>query len=202
MSYNSSIPVGTDAMVQSQKQIYTNFNVMNTVWTQNHVNLTALDNQGMHNSLTFRIQTGDPSTSATQVALYTKAVGGLPNLFFRPNSSQTPIQLTYPAIQTGLQTITPPVYYPQQYTFLAGPFVVYMGVLTGVTAGSPYTLSPTSTLLYAQATSVPFYDPAFPTLQRNIPIFPSVSGSIMTLNFSNPPTGPATLTIYYFAIGQ
>ena len=191
-------------MVQSQKQIYINYNVMNTTWAQNHVNLSALENQGMHNSLTYRVQSGDPGTSATQVALYTKAVGGLPQLFFQPNSSQTPIQLTYPSILTGLQTITPPVYFAQQYSFLAGPFIVYMGTLTGVTAGAGYTLSPSSTLLYAQATSLPYDDITTPSkpIQRNIPVFPTVAGSGFTLNFTNPPTGPATLTVYYFAIGQ
>lgn len=181
-------------MTISQGQIYSNFNAMNTVWAQNHVSLTSLANQGMHNALVFREQTGsppDPTTSSTQVSLYTKAVGGIPELFFRPNSNQTPIQLTYPSIQTGLQTITPPVYYPQQYSFLAGPFVVYMGTLTGVTNGSFYALSPTSTLIYAQVSSVPINGIA--KVARSV-----ISGSGFTV-ITNP---GISLTIYYFAIGQ
>jgi hypothetical protein len=191
MSYNSNIPLGTDAMTISQGQIYSNYNAMNSVWSQNHVSLTSLANQGMHNSLTFREQTGsppDPNTSATQVSLYTKAVSGIPELFFRPNSNQTPIQLTYPSIQTGLQTITPPVYYPQQYTFMAGPFVVYGGVLNAVSSGTVVVLSPTSTLLYAQATIIGGAGK----------VIAVISGSSITFY----PQGVNPVNLYYFAVGK
>lgn len=199
MSYNSSIPLGTDAMVTSQTQCFNNFNAINTVWNQNHLSLTSLANQGMHNSMVFRVQP-DPTTSATQNGLYTKNVvySGVqvPNLFFRPNSSQTPIQLTYPSISTGIQSKNPDVYFPQQYSFSAGPFVIYGGFLTGVSNNHLVTLTPTTTLLFAIVNSVAFTTTVGTFTYNAIAV---VVGSGFTFNFFDN-FGPQNF--YYFAIGK
>lgn len=101
MSYSSSIPNASDPRAQSQGQILANFQAINSVWSVNHNNLIGTDPQGQHKVLTIRPQTVDPTTTATQVGLYVKNVSSIPELFFRPKSNATPIQLTYPTISAG-----------------------------------------------------------------------------------------------------
>lgn len=184
-------------MLQSQGQCRANFQAINAVFSENHIpmNTTGDSTQGMHSLLLFREQTIDPTTSATQIALYTKAVSNISELFFAPNSSQTPIQLTYPSISTGLQSTNPDVYLPQQYSFVAGPFVIYGGLLSNVTNGSITTLTPTSTLIYA---GLVMLSNTIGILQYGIP---QISGSGFTVQYStnanvNKPS------FYYLAIGQ
>ncbi len=146
MSYNSSIPLVTDYMVNSQTQIKSNFQTINSVFAKNHAPLNS-PIQGMHNTLTFRVQTTDPTTATDQVSLYTKTVGSDTVLFYAPSNSQTPIQLTYPSISTGLQSTDPDVYIPEQYSFLAGPFVVYLGTVTRAN-NTTVTVTPSTNLIY------------------------------------------------------
>ena len=146
-SYNPNIPVNSQLMLQSQPQIRANFQAIFAAFAENHENLNN-EFQGYHDLLLFR-EKPDPITDANQVALYTKAVNSIPNLFFMPNNAQTPIQLTYPSISTGSNNAIPPIYIVQQYTFLAGPFVVYGGTLVGVASGQTITMTPVVTsLLY------------------------------------------------------
>lgn len=145
MAYNVNIPVGTDPILQSAAQIRANFQTINQVFAENHVPLTADKSiVGMHNIVVFRNQTGgDPTTTANQIALYNKLVSTIPNLFFRPSNNQTAIQLTYPSIvNTGLT----------QYSFMAGPFIIFYGFISIPTNGQIVTLSPGSSLIYADLT--------------------------------------------------
>lgn len=201
MSFNAAIPVVTDPMLKSQLQTKTNFQAMNNVFGQNHLPFTAdAEFSGMHSVVTFREQTGDPTTSAIQTSLYTKQVGSLPQLFFRPNSNQTPIQMTNSNVKTGLQSTNPPKYLAQQYSFIAGPFTVYGGYLSGINAGASFTLSPTSTLIYAGAT---LDSDAFTVGgSTGVIAFPGaiaiISGSSITIQFQD---GINPRNVYYFAIG-
>jgi hypothetical protein len=189
MSFNAAIPVGSDPMIKSQIQTKSNFQSINAVFGQNHVPLTEdFSTSGMHSVLTFREQTIDPTTTADQIALYTKAVNSLPNLFFQPSSNQTPIQLTYPSLTTG-PTLA------QQQTFVAGPFVVYCGYLLNVSSGQVVTPTPTSTLIYVGLTTTPVRPPAVPIGVRAIGI---ISGSSFTITFSGGPVD----AVWYFAIGK
>lgn len=50
---------------------------------------------GKHNKVTLRPQTADPTLDPDDVALFGKAVGGLTELFFRPEGGAPPIQLSF-----------------------------------------------------------------------------------------------------------
>lgn len=186
MSFNAAIPIGTDPMIKSQIQTRANFQAMNAVFGQNHVPFNQ-DNSisGMHSVINFREQTVDPTTSAAQIGLYTKNVSGSPALFFAPSSSQTPIQMTYPSINTS-PTLA------QQQTFVAGPFVVYCGYLTGVNNGAAITPTPTSNLIYV-GLMVAQGNP-----RLGINAIGVISGSSFTIQFP----GPGGQTIWYLAIGK
>jgi hypothetical protein len=153
----------------------------------------------MHDALTL-VNTIDPTLSSTQVAIYNKIVSNVPKLFFMPSnpgSPQSPIQLTYSSIRTGLQTTTPVVYYPTQYSFVAGPFIVYGGIIKAPTNGQVVTLTPGTTLLYVDliATNNNFASSLVPAYA--IPT--SITGTSFTIKYQNP--GAGTIDVYYFAIG-
>lgn len=195
MSYNSNIPLGTDPILQSQAQIRANFQSINNVFSNNHFPLNGdPEFQGMHVVLTMRPQNvTDPSTDATHVAFYNKLVSTIPQLFFRPNSNQTPIQLTYQSINTSKTS-------PQQYSFVAGPFVVYGGKIHNPTNGQTVTLTPTTTLLYVGLTSA---NVVFKGANVLAAIPTSISGSSFNISYSGTAASVITsLDVYYLAIGM
>lgn len=201
MSYNQTIPVATDYMVISRPQIKANFQAINQIFAKNHVQLNADapgNSQGMHSVLSFRAAANpalDPATTADQIALYTKIISGSPALFFRPSNNQTPIQLTYPSISTGLQSTNPDVWLPRQYSFLAGPFVFYFGIVN-VLDNTVITLTPTTTLLYVGLVMVGGLGSDKPSAAAtNI----NVGGTKFTVRFSAGGINP--FDVYYIAIG-
>lgn len=196
MSYNTTIPQAASKRVISQRQIQANYTAIFNAFAKNHSALGNSDTQGQHNLLILRPQTLDPTTTATQVAAYNRLVSTIPNLFFRPNNSQTPIQMTYPSIKVGLQPSPPNTYFPDQYSFVAGPFVFYAGVIPNVGPNQLVTLLPVTTLRFVGVTV------------RNFASVGTVSNSVAATNISantfriNFQAGTATRDVYYIAIGN
>lgn len=199
MSYNQNIPVSIDYMVVSRPQIKANFQAINQVFAKNHVNLNSTDPgnlQGMHRVLIFRANANsalDPATTVDQVALYTKIIANNAVLFYRPSNNQTPIQLTYPSISTGLQSKNPDVWLQRQYTFLAGPFVFYAGLLQ-VTDGTVITLTPVTTLLYVSLTMLESLGSDKPSAAAT-----NIAANQFTVRYSA--GGITPLDVFYIAIG-
>lgn len=189
MSYNSAIPNAGDPRASSQRQLLANFQAINSVWSVNHASLNGTDIQGQHDVLTIRPQSADPVTAANQVALYGKLVSTIPNLFFRPASSGTPIQLTYGSVSAGSGDT--------QQSFIAGPFVIYMGIVRGgITSGQTITVLPSSTLIYANISTFGGTAPGTITVTA---IATNISGNTFQVFFQNGITVPI---IYYFAVGK
>jgi len=190
MSYNANIPLITDPILQSAKQIKSNFQAINSAFSNNHVGLTQ-DSEfaGMHNVMTMRPQGADPVTSIDEVALYNKLVSSIPELFFRPNSIQNPIQMTFSSIKAD-STNT-------QYSFIAGPFIVYGGFLPATPNNFVVNLTPGTTLIYVDLTAASKFS------DKDVPIMPApqnVVGNSFTVTFSSL-AGTEKLDVYYFAIG-
>lgn len=150
--------------------------------------------QGMHTVLTLRPQAMDPTTDANHVAIYNKLdASSVPELFYAPNSAQTPIQLTYPSVSTVVTQL-------QQYSFVAGPFVVYAGRVNGLTPTMNNTtviLSPTTTLIYVGLTiarqNIGSINPFIVTAT-------SVTGSQFNITFA--PFHSGSMDVYYIAVGK
>ena len=106
---------------------------------------------GKHSFVVLR-PVSDPTTSADQIAIYNKIVSGVPQIFYRPNSNQTPIQLTAGSTDTGNDGATPPIWKVRQQSFVAGPFIFYVGFLSNPTDGDVITLTPSSNLIYVSLT--------------------------------------------------
>lgn len=104
MTYNNSIPQPGDFISQSQSQILTNFSQLYSVFAQDHIEYddsTATD-RGKHKQVTLKELAIKPGTTATEIALYTKAVSGTTQLFYE-TSTGTEVQMTGPftAAQNG-----------------------------------------------------------------------------------------------------
>lgn len=192
MSYNPNIPQSTSKRAISQKQILANYQAIFNTFAENHSAL-GKETQGQHNVLILRAQSGDPATTATQTALYNKLVTSVPNLFFRPNNSQTPIQMTYPSISVSTSATS-------QYSFVAGPFIVYGGRVNGVTNGQVIgPLAPGVNLRYVGLSTERGANDLEIDINYAIPT--NIAGTSFTVRFQST-LSPAVRNITYLAIGQ
>lgn len=191
MSFDPNIPTTSDSTLQSFQQLRANFQAINNAFSENHIGLTQ--NQiyaGMHDNMIFE-PTTDPATSATQVAIYNKLVSTIPELFFRPSSSQTPIQLTYPSIKAD-STST-------QYTFMAGPFVIYGGLIKTPTQSQVVTLTPVTTLIFVDLIATNYTNiPSAKAIINPIPI--AIAANQFTIHLV-PQSTIGQYDTFYFAIG-
>lgn len=164
---------------------------MNSAFSDNHALLTQDQTiLGMHNALTLRPQAADPATTVDQTAIYNKLdANTVPELFFRPNNSQTPIQMTFPSIKAD-STAT-------QYSFVAGPFIIYGGLITNPTLNQVVTLTPGTTLIYVDLIMTGITLPGF-FVPMAVPT--NITGTSFTISFENIAHPPFNL--YYFAVGQ
>jgi hypothetical protein len=186
MSFNPGIPQSSDIPAQSQAQILTNFNQTNSVFGINHIefNNSTVANRGKHKHVSMIEQGSDPVTAANEVALYSKDVSSVSQLFLRREANGTVIQMTgqNPTIaQSGS-------------TFLPGGIVMKWG-FTGVIADN-------STVTFASAfptncwsVQLTIIDPSATTRILNVK-----TASLTTANFQVRANG--AVSAFYIAIGN
>jgi hypothetical protein len=106
MAYIPNTPIGTQIPAQMFTQFSDNFTELNTQYgsSGDHFEFTAAANNGKHKKSTYFAQAADPSTAATEAALYTKTLGALSELYMRRDSNGTIIQMTSrnPVVAAGL----------------------------------------------------------------------------------------------------
>jgi len=191
MTYTPGIPNAADLLSVSQGQIKNNFTVLNTAFSENHVGLTATG-KGKHNACVFPQRTTGPATAATEGALYTKAAGGSPNLYWRRKSSGNEIQMT---------TNHTPSAAANGFTFLPGGLLLQWGVKNAASGGgaannvtfptafsaAPYSISTTS----ARSDSA-----------NATPAFVSTTSVPTTTTFRIVNTSSNSHNVYWMAIGK
>ena len=193
MSYNADIPQANDDPSQSQGQLLSNFQTLNTFLSVNHVALNDGD-QGKHKFVQFPEQSSDPATAANEGALYAKeydvdGMGSLETtLFFRNESSGTvttfggPSSLALPG-----------------YTYLPGGILIQWNRVSASSGSNvPFPIAFGSAAFY-----VNFAPTGTSGTNR---IFTRLSGNPTATTFSpiilNSSGSGITETIYYVAIGQ
>lgn len=112
MAYKNNIPAPTDYLAQSQLDIRNNFIEVEDTWGEraagpkDHISLNEpeVEKRGMHRRLTLPEQASDPTTAASEAALYCKDDSGSSELYYRRESDGTVGQLTSGGkfIQPGL----------------------------------------------------------------------------------------------------
>lgn len=93
ISYNTNIPLATDTISQSQGQLYTNFNSINSIWNVDHYNFSSTY-AGKHSQITIPANGTLASMSGLQSGIVT-AAGSADNttsqLFFKNAQSTFPL---------------------------------------------------------------------------------------------------------------
>jgi len=127
MTYQPLIPNPGDYLAESQPEIRTNFNLLNTYFGINHVEFDAAGDNGKHIFATFIQQgvhpAGDPATIVDEVAVYAKELtyGAPPvteeTLYLRKENNGTVIQISGPD----------PIIADPGSTYLAGGIIIKWG---------------------------------------------------------------------------
>lgn len=108
MPYNINIPQPTDKLSQSQADILSNFQAINTLVSVNHGTFGAAD-EGKHKFVQLPQQGSDTTTAAAEVALYAKndTDTGNTELFFRRPSNGAVISTTAASFTANGWTMLP-----------------------------------------------------------------------------------------------
>lgn len=93
MSYQANIPQASQLISDSQADLLDNFIAIQNTFDVNHADFND-PKAGKHNFVQFPNQAGDPGTAGDEVALYTKAVATVSQLFYQAQSSATPLQVS------------------------------------------------------------------------------------------------------------
>lgn len=89
----TNTPLRGERPTDSQERIRVNFADLNTIFTENHVALTAAADLGKHTVVAMTRQAA-PGSAADEVVVYQKLSGGSSELFFQRDNVITQTQLT------------------------------------------------------------------------------------------------------------
>lgn len=150
MSYNPNIPQPTDRPSASQSQMLINFGQANSIFGHDHVpfNDGTIANRGKHTYVALVTQAADPTGanfSAGQMALYTKTISGVTQLFLR-RFGNTPIQISN----------INPVGSTNGYSYLPGGMLLQWGLATANSGATviPFTIAFSSSAYNVQITQI------------------------------------------------
>jgi len=93
MAYLNNIPTASQRLKDSQPEIKANFEAIKDLIDINHETFGSA-NEGKHKYVSMPEQVAAPSTAANEMALYTKAVAGVSELFVRRESDGDELNLT------------------------------------------------------------------------------------------------------------
>ena len=146
MAYNKNIPLSNDILSVSQGDLLANFTALNNFFEIDHVAFDAVSDNGKHIKTTFIEQSGDQSTSADEIVLYSKenpSKAGQTDLFLRKESNALPvINITDYTASTSAG----------EFTLPNGLIVKWENEVTLSGSGTTYTYAfptPYSTALYS-----------------------------------------------------
>lgn len=134
MAYNNT-PLANQRISDTQPLIQKNFQQIQTAISVNHVPIAdGSGNQGKHNLVQFVQQAAAPATGATELALYTKAVSGLPQLFMRliNSGNEYNISGSNRATLSTVATVSQAGYF-----YVTGGLLIKFGQIANVVNGGP-----------------------------------------------------------------
>lgn len=131
ISFTPNIPASGQTLGQTRQAILDNFAILRSTLAVDHVDVNASGN-GKHKFVHFTDASSSiPATTATELALYNKLVGGAYRLFMRQISSGTEIQMS------GIDPLTA----NPGYTFLPGGLLLQWGTTTAVANSAGNTIN-------------------------------------------------------------
>lgn len=196
MSYTfaTNIPQSGQKISSTQVPMQSNFQSISELIGVNHVGFTDSINYGKHTYLSLPAQSMDPTTSASEMAIYCAASTGVNpyEIYYRYPSSGTIVQLSGSGTGTGAAT--------SGYAYLSSTVFLKWGTSTGITTGANVITFPTGgglpafssvyTIYYTQASVATSY------------LIQSYISSSSTTQFTlQVPTSGFASSIYWLALG-
>jgi hypothetical protein len=185
MAYNANIPQPTDQVDISQGDILNNFMALNPIYN------------GINNFIVLPVQGATPTTSSSQVSLFSaNDSSSNPQLFYGPPSTATAVNITGSGQATnGWARL------PSNILFKWGTITVPVNTLTTVTFPTSGTTPVFASIFYVSACQTFAATPTVSTLNASVS-----AGNFTTTTFQTwPNTVSAPLTgnvsITYLAIG-
>lgn len=129
-TYTTNTPLSTDKIKNTTSLIRANFDNLAAGLSNDHadINDPTSGTRLTHDKVRLNVQGAAPSTTATQIALYSKNVlasaVNYPELFLRRANNGTEIQLTIGGLDPVGSGVNPTT---QGYTFLFGKFLLIWG---------------------------------------------------------------------------
>lgn len=120
MTFTAGIPQDGQTLGSSKPQVRNNFTNLFNTFAIDHVNGNDITHPGRHNLSSYVAQGSDPATAANICAIYSKIVGGVPQLYFRQQSSGTVYQMT----GTSSSATSIPSVAANGYTYLPGGLIL------------------------------------------------------------------------------
>lgn len=196
-TYNATVPQANQLIKVTQAPIESNFEAINELITVNHVGFTDSVNYGKHTFTSLVMQNADPTTSTTDIAIYTKAAStsnGI-EIFYRYPNNGTVYQLTGGGT-TGAGAAT------NGYSYLNSTLLLKWGLATINTTGSTTVTFPTSGGIPA-FTSTPYFVEYTPASNYTIVSNGPWVSNITTTSFVfNAPSGASfSNQIYWLSLG-
>jgi hypothetical protein len=129
----SIIPNATDIISQSQSQIQTNFQSIQTLIDVDHVDFSNGVNYGKHNKVTFPVQGTAPTFASGEVGLYnllpvSSPVTGVDELYINKQNSGAAVQI--PMTASILSTNGSPAAFSNGWTYLPSGILLKWGQST------------------------------------------------------------------------
>lgn len=203
MTYNANIPLISDFIRISQLQLVNNFASIFAAFTQNHQSF-SLNNPGFHSALELITQSGDPTTSSSQVGLYSKSgTSSQPQIFFRSSSNGTPIQLSFQSLQFNSTNNA-------YQSFMAGPYIVLFGRINSVVNNQTINYISLFPGISLSSTATNLFCFIQPTLNTALPSPPTpvsataynLTNTSFTVNKSLISSPETPIDIFFLVIGQ
>jgi len=108
-TYTEDVPQASTPFNQTQSPILNNFQAINELINVNHVGFNTANTFGKHNLLSLEVQSDDPDTASTDIAVYTKLTPSGPNaaeIFYRYPNNGDVMQLTGGTTTSATSTAT------------------------------------------------------------------------------------------------
>lgn len=194
-TYTPNVPQAAQKISSTQLPIMNNFQAINELISVNHVGFSDSVNFGKHIYTSFPAQGSDPSTSSTEIALYSKTAStsnGI-ELYYRYPSNGTVVQLSGGG-STGVSATN-------GASYLTSTLLMKWGNATINATGTTVVTFPTSGGLPAFGTSVYVINFA-PSGNYTLSNTGGWVSNITTTSFTfNAPAGGMSTTIYWSAMG-
>ena len=201
MSYEPRPNASGDTLLGSRDQIRTNFEVIDTVNTVNHIAFGG-SGQGKHKFMQMPVQSSAPTTASNESALYTKTSGSRRELYFRSKSDGSEYQITRVLDGSFTEFATNTAYAANHtggWSFLPGGLIIQYGLFTLPVAAN------TGTITFPMAFpsgSAPFMVTATPLRTTGRPVSVDSATIPTSTEFIFRLDSTGSVGVYWYAIGN